>query len=72
MSAITDRLADKTGLGEAIMGALFFGGQHLLIHCLVAAVAAAAEGHAELAISSAGEVSPFKPCFWDPYNLLSG
>jgi cation:H+ antiporter len=52
MSAIADRLADKTGLGEAIMGALFLGGSTSLSG-LVASVTAAAEGHAELAISSA-------------------
>ena len=26
MTKVTDRLADKTGLGEAVVGALFLGG----------------------------------------------
>ena len=52
MTAIADRLADKTGLGEALVGALFLGGSTSLSG-LVTSVTAAAEGHAELAISNA-------------------
>ena len=52
MAAIADRLADKTGLGEALMGALFLGGSTSLSG-LVTSVTAAALGHAELAVSNA-------------------
>jgi cation:H+ antiporter len=52
MSAIADCLADKTGLGEAIVGVLFLGSSTSLSG-LVTSVTAAAEGHAELSISNA-------------------
>lgn len=52
MTALADRLADKTGLGEALVGALFLGGSNSLSG-LVTSVIAAGEGHAELAISNA-------------------
>jgi len=52
MTSVADRLADKTGLGEALVGALFLGGSTSLSG-LVACVTAGAEGHAELAISNA-------------------
>lgn len=52
MTAIADRLADKTGLGEALVGGLFLGGSTSLAG-LVTCVTAAALGHAELAISNA-------------------
>ena len=52
MAAIADHLADKTGLGEALVGALFLGGSTSLSG-LVSCVTSAAEGHAELAISNA-------------------
>lgn len=52
MSQISDRLADVTGLGEAIMGALFLGGTTSLSG-IVTSVTAAATGHPELAVSNA-------------------
>lgn len=52
ISAVADRLADKTGLGEALMGALFLGGSTSLAG-LATSVSAATLGHAELAISNA-------------------
>lgn len=52
MSQISDRLADSTGLGEAVMGAVFLGGSTSLSG-IVASVTAAAGGHAELAVSNA-------------------
>lgn len=52
MSAVADRLADKTRLGEALMGALFLGGSTSLAG-LTTCVSAAALGHAELAVSNA-------------------
>ncbi|HSR73002.1 MAG TPA: sodium:calcium antiporter, partial [Kiloniellales bacterium] len=45
-------VADRTGLGEAVIGAAFVGGTTSLSG-IVTSVAAAAEGHAELAISNA-------------------
>ena len=52
MTALADQLADKTGLGEALVGALFLGGSTSLAG-LVTCVTAAGLGHAELAISNA-------------------
>lgn len=52
MAKIADRLADATGLGEAMMGALFLGGCTSLPG-ITTSVAAAYQGHAELAISNA-------------------
>lgn len=52
MAQIGDRLADSTGLGEAVMGAVFLGGSTSLSG-IVASVTAAAGGHAELAVSNA-------------------
>lgn len=52
MSGVADRLADKTGLGEALVGALFLGGSTSLAG-LTTCISAAALGHAELAISNA-------------------
>ncbi len=47
-----DRLADRSGLGEAVMGALFLGGVTSLSG-IVTSVTAAAEGHAGLSIGNA-------------------
>lgn len=52
MTKIADRLADRTGLGEALVGALFLGGSTSLPG-IVTSVTTAAGGHAELAISNA-------------------
>ena len=52
MSKVSDRLADRTGWGEAVMGAVFLGGSTSLPG-IVTSVTAAAEGHAELAVSNA-------------------
>ncbi|WP_036488427.1 sodium:calcium antiporter [Myxosarcina sp. GI1] len=52
MTKVADRLADKTGLGEAVVGALFLGGSTSLPG-IVTSVTTAASGHAELAISNA-------------------
>lgn len=47
-----DRLADRSGLGEAVMGALFLGGVTSLSG-IVTSVTAAAEGHAGLSVGNA-------------------
>ena len=52
MAKISDRLANRTGLGEAVMGAVFLGGSTSLSG-IVTSVTAAAGGHAELAVSNA-------------------
>lgn len=52
MSAIADRLADQTGMGEALIGGLFLGGSTSLSG-LVTSVTAAASNHPQLAISNA-------------------
>lgn len=52
MTAIAARLADATGLGEAVVGSLFLGGCNSLAGIVTSAIAAAG-GHAELAVSNA-------------------
>lgn len=52
LTKVADRLADRTGLGEAVVGALFLGGTTSLPG-IVASVTAAATGYPELAISNA-------------------
>lgn len=52
MTKVADRLADKTGLGEAVVGALLLGGTTSLPG-IVTSVTAAATGHPELSISNA-------------------
>lgn len=52
MTKVADRLADRTGWGEAVIGALFLGGSTSLPG-VVTSVTTAATGHAELAISNA-------------------
>jgi cation:H+ antiporter len=52
MTRIADRLADVTGLGEALFGAVLLGGTTSLPG-IVASVTAAYQGYAELAISNA-------------------
>lgn len=52
LTALADGLADKTGLGEAIAGALFLGAS-TSISGIVTSVTAAANGRAELAVSNA-------------------
>ncbi len=47
-----DRLADATGLGEAVMGGAFLGGV-TSISGTITSVTAAASGHADLAVSNA-------------------
>ncbi|MGB3401603.1 MAG: sodium:calcium antiporter [Microcoleaceae cyanobacterium] len=52
MAKVTDELADKTGWGQAIVGAVFLGGSTSLSG-IVTSVTAAAGGHSELAVSNA-------------------
>jgi cation:H+ antiporter len=52
MSAIADRIADATGLGEAVTGAVFLGASTSLSG-IVTSVSAAAAGHPQLAFSNA-------------------
>lgn len=52
MSAIADRLAAQTGMGEALIGVLFLGGSTSLSG-LVTSVTSAAANHPQLAISNA-------------------
>jgi len=52
MTAIADRLADRTGLGEALTGGLLLG-MSTSLSGTVTSVTAAAGGHASLAVSNA-------------------
>ncbi|MGB3655776.1 MAG: sodium:calcium antiporter [Rivularia sp. (in: cyanobacteria)] len=52
MCKVADQLADATGWGEAIVGAVFLGGSTSLAG-IVTSVTAAFGGHAELAVSNA-------------------
>lgn len=52
LATLADRLADRTGLGEAVTGAIFLGATTSLSGSVTSATAAAA-GHADLAISNA-------------------
>lgn len=52
MAGTADRLADRSGLGEAITGAVFLGASTSLSG-LVTSVSTAAQGHADLALSNA-------------------
>jgi cation:H+ antiporter len=52
MAEAADRLADRTGIGEALFGGLLLGGS-TSIPGIVASVTAASQGHAELAFSNA-------------------
>ncbi len=52
MAKVADRLADATGLGEAVVGALFLGGSTSLAG-IVTSVTAAAHNHPEFAVSNA-------------------
>lgn len=52
MASVADRLADVTGLGEAVTGAVLLGASTSLAG-IVTSVTAAANGHAELAVSNA-------------------
>ncbi len=52
LTALADRLADQTRMGEAVFGAVLLGGVTSLPG-IVASVTAALEGHAQLAVSNA-------------------
>ncbi|MDY6899969.1 MAG: sodium:calcium antiporter [Cyanobacteriota bacterium] len=52
MCRVADQLADATGWGEAVVGAVFLGGSTSLAG-IVTSVTAAFGGHAELAVSNA-------------------
>lgn len=52
MTRVAARLAERTGLGEAIMGALFVGGSTSLPE-IATSLTASLSGHADLAISNA-------------------
>lgn len=52
LARVADRLADKTGWGEAIVGAVLLGGSTSLSG-IVTSVSAAYQGHPELAVSNA-------------------
>ncbi|MBZ9778974.1 hypothetical protein LB452_08565 [Psychroflexus sp. CAK8W] len=52
LTKYADQLADKTGLGEAFVGAIFLGGV-TSIAGIITSVSAAYNGHPELAISNA-------------------
>lgn len=52
VTRLADRLADLTGLGEAVVGALLLGGA-TSIPDLAASLTAASNGHAEMAVSNA-------------------
>ena len=52
LTRTADKLADVTGLGEALLGAMFLGGI-TSISGIITSVVAAFDGHAELSISNA-------------------
>lgn len=52
LSSISDRLADCTGIGEALMGAIFLGATTSLPG-ITASITAAWDGHASMALSNA-------------------
>jgi cation:H+ antiporter len=52
LAKVADQLADLTGMGEALFGAIFLGSATSLPG-IITSVVAAADGHAELAISNA-------------------
>ena len=52
MTHVARKLAAETGMGEAVMGALFIGASTSLSG-ITASVTAASYGHAELAVSNA-------------------
>lgn len=52
MARVTDLIADKTGWGEAVVGAVFLGGSTSLSG-IVTSVTAASQGRAELSVSNA-------------------
>ncbi len=52
LSHVADRLADRTGLGEALMGAVLLGGSTSLSG-IVVSITAAWQGEAQLAVSNA-------------------
>jgi len=52
MTRVARRLAQDTGMGEAVMGAVFIGGSTSLSG-ITASITAASQGHAELAVSNA-------------------
>ncbi|MGB7444568.1 MAG: hypothetical protein WA919_26175 [Coleofasciculaceae cyanobacterium] len=52
LAAVADKLADATGLGEAVVGALLLGGTTSLAG-IVTSFVAASGGHPELAVSNA-------------------
>lgn len=52
MAGFADRLADRTGMGEAMMGALFLG-VFTSLPGITASVTAAVDGHPTLAVSNA-------------------
>jgi len=51
LTAVADVLAERTGLGEAVVGAIFLGATSL--SGIVTSVTAAGDGRAELAVSNA-------------------
>jgi cation:H+ antiporter len=51
LARVVDRLADRSGIGEAVAGAVLLGGSTSLAG-LIVSVVAAAEGHASLAVSN--------------------
>ncbi|HKJ74943.1 MAG TPA: sodium:calcium antiporter, partial [Alphaproteobacteria bacterium] len=52
MTGLADVLADRTGLGEAMVGGVMLGASTSLAGT-VASVSAAIQGHADLAVSNA-------------------
>jgi cation:H+ antiporter len=52
LAGVADRLADRTGMGEILAGAIFVGGSTSLPGA-VASMTTAADGHAQLAIGNA-------------------
>jgi cation:H+ antiporter len=52
LAAVADQLADRTGMGEILAGAVFVGGSTSLPGAITS-MATAADGHAQLAIGNA-------------------
>ncbi len=62
LTRLADRLADETGLGEALFGAVLLGGTTSLPG-IVTSVTAAAEGYAELRLATPSGGLRRKRCF---------
>lgn len=67
MTGLADKLADRTGLGEAIIGGVLLGAATSLSGIIVS-ITASLDGHASLAFSNSVGGSRRRPYFW-PWRI---